>query len=56
MAGLVFGAGPNSDRPSLTLSDVRVRDADIWFMRADAVRRCSTWSSKTASSVAPNWI
>lgn len=38
IAGLVLGAGPSGDKPGLTLIEVRVRDADIWFMRSDGTQ------------------
>lgn len=41
MAGLVFGAGPGADQPingGLSLAGVRIRDADIWFLRFDATQ------------------
>lgn len=33
MAGLVFGPGPNAGEAGLTMGGIRIRDADIWFMR-----------------------
>ena len=38
MAGLVLGAGPIADKVGLSLVGVRIRDADIWFLRADATQ------------------
>jgi len=35
MAGLVFGPGPDSGTAGLSLIDIRIRDADIWFLRID---------------------
>jgi len=38
MAGLVFNPGPNSGKEGLTLGDIRIRDADIWFLRIDGTQ------------------
>jgi TIR domain len=38
MAGLVFGPGPSANKPGLSLSDVRIADADIWFLRMDGTQ------------------
>lgn len=38
MAGLVFGPGPESGKAGLTLGDIRIRDADIWFLRIDGTQ------------------
>ena len=38
MAGLVFGPGPNAREVGLTLADVHILDADIWFLRIDGTQ------------------
>ena len=38
MAGIVLGAGPVAGKAGLTLVGTRIRDADIWFLRADATQ------------------
>jgi hypothetical protein len=38
IAGLVFGEAPRADRPGMSLESVRIRDAEIWFLRIDGTQ------------------
>lgn len=38
MAGLVFGPGPEAGKAGLTFGSIRIRDADIWFLRVDGTQ------------------
>ncbi|MDY7807122.1 toll/interleukin-1 receptor domain-containing protein [Burkholderia stagnalis] len=38
MAGLLFGAGPTSEKEGMSLARSRIVDADIWFLRIDGTQ------------------